>query len=279
MKQAWILLAVVGLLVLAGCSSAPAPPQPGSPAFLWGAAKSSYQAGDFLKASDNLANLSKSENEFAARALPWSMVITAGIAKGYIDLAENFDAGARANRANPMPFRRQAVLFRGYASNAALQTAESLHKFLTTPAVKAPAVGLDFPYPAGSPNEPVQLQRVAKGMLFPEAEIESLQKAMMQRGVIQATAALTGSGEDAAAAAALFAKGNVQVKTEAYLLGLAKTMVDQADLFGPKQLDQPNRAKVLLGEAEEALKLVPESKQTKDLAAKIAKIRKAFKAT
>src|ERR1035437_2214362 len=97
-----IALGALGL-VAAGtsCSSGPQPPQPGTPAFYWATAKETYRAGDFLKASENLQRILVSENEFTARARAWDTVISAGLTQGYIELADNWEAGARANRPNP----------------------------------------------------------------------------------------------------------------------------------------------------------------------------------
>jgi hypothetical protein len=272
------VLTVVGLTLIAvGCESAPAPPQPGSPAFLWGAAKSTYGQGDFLKASDNLGTLARGESEFAPRAMPLSIVLTTGIAQAYIDLSENLEFGARANRANPAPFRRQSQLVRGYASTSALQTAETLHKFLGTPAGKAESIVYEFPFPTGGANEPVGLQRVSKGILFPDAEMEALQKAMIQRGVLRAVLRATGAGEDPAKGLEMFKAGEVKIPRATFYLGIARSLYDQADLFGGKKLDQPNRIKMLCGQAEEALKAIPESKETKELQAKITKMVKAIK--
>jgi hypothetical protein len=268
--------AVVGFCAIAiSCSSAPQPPKPGTPAFIWGAARTTYASGDFLKASDNLSQIAKSENEFAVRSQPILLVLECGIAQGYTDLAENFENGARANRANPMPFRKQATLFRNYASAAAIQTAETTQKFLA--GAKTDAVAFEFGYPSGSASEPVQLQRVAKGMIVPDAEIEHLQKAMVQRGVLQAVTRATGSGNDVAKALDLFKTGDVKIPRAAFVLALAKALHEQAGLFGPKKFDQPLRVAMLCKQSEDAVKTIPESKETKDLLAQIAKTRKTSK--
>src|SRR5579859_5263367 len=124
MPRAFLAFAVAGFsLIAAGCSSGPRPPQPGTPAFYWAAARSTYTQGDFLKTSDNLSQLNTS-TEFGPRAQPWSIVIQAGLAKGYMDLAENFEYGAHANRANPTPFIRQVQQLRSLASSAAIQLVE-----------------------------------------------------------------------------------------------------------------------------------------------------------
>ena len=64
-----IALGALGL-VAAGtsCSSGPQPPQPGTPAFYWAAAKETYRAGDFLKTREHLQRILATENEFSARA-------------------------------------------------------------------------------------------------------------------------------------------------------------------------------------------------------------------
>ena len=100
------------------------------PAFTWGAAKETYHSGDYRKASETLVQLIGTDNEFTARARPLAAVISAGLAQGYFDIAESYEAGARANRANPTPFRKQVSSARSLASAAALEFAETMHAFL-----------------------------------------------------------------------------------------------------------------------------------------------------
>jgi hypothetical protein len=268
---------VVGfILMAASCSFGPQPPRPGTPEFLWSAAKTTYAAGDFPKANDNLSQLAKSDSEFTARAEPWSMVISAGMAQAYMDLADNFEAGAGANRANPTPFRRQVSVFRSQANAVVMQYAETVHKFLGDN--KSDSIALEFGYPAGSAAVPGQLERVAKGMIVPDADIESLQKAMVQRGVLLSATRAVGAADDPAKALEIFKAGDVKAPRPIFLTATAKALIDEADLFSPKKLDQPARAAMLCDEAEAALKSIPESKQTKELMGRIAKIRKATKA-
>jgi hypothetical protein len=277
MPRAFLAFAVAGLsLIAAGCNSGPRPPQPGTPAFYWAAAKSTYAQGDFLKTSDNLSQLGNSP-EYGVRAEPWSIVMSAGLAKGYMNLAENFEYGSRANRANPTPFRRQVQQLRSLASTAAMQCAETVHKFLDSN--KDDPVLLEFSYPTGSAAEPVQLQRVAKGMLPPAAEIEDLQRSMLRRGVLLTVTRVVGAGDDSAKALDTFKTPEVKVPRAVFLMAIAKALVDEADLYTPTKLDQPDRLNLLCEQATDALKAVPESKETKDLSAKIAKLRKPGKKT
>src|SRR5512146_768726 len=86
------------------CSTGPTPPKPGSPAFYWNAAKTAYAAGDYQKASENLENVARTENEYTGRALAWNLVLMSGIVNGNMQIADNFEYGAKANRGNPTPF-------------------------------------------------------------------------------------------------------------------------------------------------------------------------------
>jgi hypothetical protein len=268
----------VGLsLIVAACNSGPQPPQPGTPAFLWSAARTTYEKGDFLKANDSLTQLAKSDSEFSARAQPWSIMISAGVTQAYGELADNFDLGAKTNRVNPTAFRRQVSLFRSQASPSAMQCAEIAHKFLNEN--KADSIALDLGFPSGNAAEPVQLQRVAKGMLFPDAEIEALHKAMVQRGVLLSVTRAVGAGDDAAKALEIFKKGDVKIARPVFLLAVAEALTEQADLFSSKRLGQSNRLTLLCDEAEEALKSIPATKETKDLTGRISKMRKAAKGT
>jgi hypothetical protein len=265
------LAAGIGLLAVS-CSSRPAPPKPGSPAFFWSAARTTYAAGDFLKAHENLQQLAKGESEFAARAQPWAVILPAGISQAYAELADSFDAGARLNRANPMPFRRQASMFRKLSANYALQSAEGLQKVV---ADKADTLVLALPFPSGSAAEPVALQRIATGILFPDTEIEALQRAMVQRGVLLSVARFTGADDDAAKALELFKAGEVKVPRPVFLLAGARAMHRNAGLFVPTKLDQPDRINLFCDQAEQALKGLPGSKEITDLSSQIAKSRKA----
>ena len=68
MRSKFSVFTIVGAcLIAAGCNSGPQPPQAGTPAFYWSAAKSTFAAGDYLKAADNLSQLAGSNSEFTLR--------------------------------------------------------------------------------------------------------------------------------------------------------------------------------------------------------------------
>jgi hypothetical protein len=261
---------ILGLMVSSCGPSAPQGPQPGTPAFYWAAANETYRAGDYLKTNQNLDRVSKSENEFAARAVVWECVVSSGLARGYAVLADKYEMGGRTNRDNPAPFRRQVSNLRVAASDAGVQLAESFHRL----SPEAKGVPLDFPFPAGNAAEPPGLQKVSNGTLISDAELELLQKAMLQRGVLMSVCDAVGARDNTAKALEIFQKGNVEAPAEVFRMAMATMLHESALVFGPDKLDQPNRVKLLCNEATQVLKTMPASKQTKDLSTKIQKTLK-----
>jgi hypothetical protein len=270
-----IALSILGLLVVGtSCSSGPQPPQPGTPAFFWAAAKETWRAGDFLKTSENLQRIMATDNEYTARARAWDTAISAGITQAYIELADAWEAGARANRANPTPFRKQVSTLRSLASAMAIQYTEDLHKVVE--ADKDPNILLAFAFPAGAAAQPAGLKRIAGGILVQDSERELLESAMLQRGVLMSVCAATGSPDDAAATQEKLKTGEFRVPRDTFILASAKSLQEQSDLFTYTKLDQPNRLKLMSQEALKALGAVPQNKETKSLTDKIqARLKKA----
>lgn len=267
-KFAFFCAVLVIVPVFSSCSSGgPKPPQPGTPAFYWAAAKETYRNGDFVKTNDNLAQITKTDNEFTARARLWEIVTSSGMAQAYMELADVYDAGAKARRENPTPFRREASRLRTAASSAALQFAESFHALQA--ANKDPKLALEFDFPSGNAAQPVELKKISSGIVLQESEAELVTKAMAQRGVLRAASRAVGAPDDPPKAAEIYKPGKAEVATDVFRVQMATMLHDEAQLFGPTKLDQPQRVKLLCDEAVEALKAVPASKQTKELMTKI----------
>ena len=275
LTAAAIALSIAGLLAAGtSCSSGPQPPQPGTPAFFWAAARETWHGGDFLKTSENLQRILATDNEYTARARAWDTAISAGLTQAYIELADAWEAGARANRANPTPFRKQVSTLRSLASASAIQYTEDLHKVVE--ADKDPNILLAFAYPAGATAPPAGLKRVSGGILVQDSERELLQAAMLQRGVLLSICAAAGSPDDAAATQEKMKTGELQVPRDAFILASVKSLQEQSELFTGTKLDQPNRLKMMSQEALKALGAIPQSKESKSLNDKIqARLKKA----
>src|SRR3954454_5518714 len=114
------LLVLVALFGLTSCSG-PSPARAGSAEFYWSAAKETYTAGDYLKTLDDLDRLIETKNEYTARAIPWSLMLTSGVAAGYIELADAYASGARIRKTNAVAFHRKAAEYRSMADPLVLR--------------------------------------------------------------------------------------------------------------------------------------------------------------
>jgi hypothetical protein len=276
--RAFSILAVVSsglmLLMTMSCSPGSDAVRVGTPAFYWSGAKEAYAAGDYLKTIEHLENLAKTQNEFTARAMPWELILTSGMVKGYMELADNFEYGAKANLANSAAFRRQMTANRTYANTLALQFARTYQEFQKN---KDPQVRLDFPFPTGSPLPSPQLTKIGSGAILSPDVIEDVRRAHLQTSVLHEACSAVGSPDDVAKSQEVF-KG-AQIPREVFLFAMADSLHEQAKLYVRSKLDQPNRVEFFATQSLETLKQVPESKATKALADKIQKTLKSLKST
>lgn len=259
------------------CSSGPRAPEMGTPAFYWAAAKETFAAGDYVKTIDHLDRAMKGSAEYDAQARPWLLVLTGGLFRGYAELADAFETGARANRANPAVFRRHTSDFRRFARGLSLQFAENVRAFET----KNPGeqVALAFEFPGGSQAQPPQLSQITSGAVPTQTTVADVTKRMIQRNLILAVAQASGAGEDSSKAQQIFISGEVKVPRNDFRLFLGQMLQEQAELYGRTKLDEPERVKLFSQEAETAIKGLPESKEVKTLNEKIKKALKPSKKT
>lgn len=268
-------IAIGALILSTSCSSGPKPPEKGTPAFYWQAAKETSAAGDFVKTSEHLSKIIKTDNEFTAKAMVWKLVVSSGLARGYMEYADAFELGARNNKANQMPFRKQANDLRTLANAVALETAEVFSQFKEKN--KDAEVVFAFPFPNASPAIPPQLSKAGQGLMMQSEEIETGLQGMLKRSVLMATCAAAGAKEDVAKTEGLFKAGEVKVPRATFLQFMAKTLYDEAQLYSEMKLNNPERMKIFLTQAQEAIKSVPETKDTKELAKKIEESLKKVK--
>ncbi len=260
-------------LILFSCSSSDAP-QPGTPAFYWAAAKETYAAGDYHKTAEHLGNILSSQNDYVARAQPWMLILTSGMAHGYMDLADAFESGGRANQSQSTGFHRLVNEYRGSASRMSLQFAETFGNFQS----KDDYVTLAFPLPTGSSSEVALLTRVSKGAMPPAGEVETAQKSAIQRAVLLASCRAAGAAGDPAKAQDLLKSGEAKVPRATFVQAMAAALYEQSQLYSHNKMDDPEKMKIFCSRAQGALKLLPASKESDDLNKKIEATLKKSKA-
>jgi hypothetical protein len=268
-----ILLALplpIALIGLTACSSAPRGPQPGTPAFYWQAAQETFANKDYLKAADHLRQVVRSGSEFAKPAQAMRLVLAAGLAKGYGELAATYESGANANTFKPMPLRKVSSNYMKLAETRALDFGETFPKFEA--GSQDANIVLEFGYPSADMTDPPELKKVLAGSLPDEPGQTTFERKMLEKSIALTACAAVGAANDPAKAQAAFQAGRPQVPREVFLLAMANTMYDLAQLFGRKKLDHPQRVEFFVGEARDALKQVKESKESKTLSAKLDKL-------
>lgn len=264
------ILALLGLgLLLLSCTSGPPPPARGTPGWYWQAADETFAAGDVAKASEHLESLAKPGNEYADRAMPWRMVITGGMATGYMKVADGFQAGARANQIQATAFRRQMNEFRTQAERQALQFAQVVMGFQK--AGSEGAVPLAFPFPKGSSLPVAEITKSAEGIMLSESEVATAERRSIEREIQRMACLVVGAEDDVAKAQGVFGAENATVGRNTFVMGAAVKLNELAGYFGPRKIDRPDRVKQLNEIALELVKGLPESDDSKALIENIEK--------
>ena len=271
-KRTLVLCAALSAFFLfMSCSSGPAAPEKGTPAFYWQAARETYASGDYAKTLEDLDNLVATDNEFTARALPWSLVLTSGLASGYMELADNYAIGARVNKSDPSAFRRVVSNSRGSANRLALQFADNFGKL---DKLKDSNITLAFAFPKGSGGQVTQFVKVTSGMILPAAEADMAQQRSLERGVVLATCRAAGAPDDAAKTAEIMKTGVTQIPRDTFMMAMTQSLYEESQLYTATKLDEPQKMQILCQRAQAAIKGLPESKETKELSVKIEKAMK-----
>lgn len=266
---------ILVICALSACSSGPTAPEKGSPAWLWQASKEAFGKGDWVKTSEQLGKLSSGSSEFAEKARPWELLVLAGMADGYIELADAYELGVRANKSNPAQFRKSISEYRNQANRISLAFAEKFAKFQKES--KGDAIALDFAFPKGSAGAPIALGRIQQGIAIPQPEAAELQTNMVGRGVVMAVCDAVDASGDPAKGADAFKSGSASVPRPKFVGYLAGELYKFSQLYVSTKLDMPDRVKYFLTAAGGAAAAAPDSKEKKDLLSKIDAAKKKVK--
>lgn len=253
-------LAATLCLSLVSCSESgkPRPPQPGTPPFFWAAANNAWQKGNIEVTAERLRDITSSQNEFTARAQVWLMAISTGLAQAEMDWSNVLDEGRLKARDSNFDYRRHISAARSASGQQAMRAIEIAHDFV--PKLTDPEIPLDFKPIAGSAEMPPDLARISQGYPVQPVDLDKMRNLMHVRGVVRASTRLAAAAAD---------PGKTKITRDAYMLHLAKELMDLTALYAPKKLDQPARIKLLCEEAGEALKAIPASDETKKLQQRI----------
>ncbi len=271
----WTPLFVVAALAGAlstSCSSGPSGPRAGTPEWFWQAAKETYAAGDLEKTQTDLEEVVKSDNENKDQAALWRACISAGLARGYMEMGNTLAGAMKDDPKLVDDFTVRVQDLRRNARRHAINFTESIG-VLRKIAEAQPTVKLQFPFPDGSANESPSLISLKEGQKIPPTQIDAAVDYTLKRGLVLQAAAMVGAGDDVAKAQAEFQSGAAEIPRLVFLQAMAKSLYEVSALFGREQLHDPKIQKVMLDSALQCLEpaLEAEDAQLKQHAEEIKK--------
>jgi hypothetical protein len=243
-----ILLPVALLFVSCSSTEKASAPKLGSPAYSFNAANESLKRGDYVSAYESLGKVVSNQSEFTAQARVLHVVLGAGLARGYMELADMYENGAKFHRTNPQDYRSRIPAIRRRAAQMAFQFAENLRTVREDQTAK-----LDFTTMTPDAAEPAALAKVKQGLVLMPSDHEALIEGMAKHSVSEIAKEIGGNPT-----------------REVFLTAMARALTAQADLFSQRKLDEPKKAHALLSEALTVVKGLPETKETKELGTKIS---------
>jgi hypothetical protein len=233
------LLLALAMLGLAACSGpVTSSARVGTPEFYWYAAKETYAAGDYVKTANHLDHLIDGQNEYTARAVPWSLVLTSGMAAGYMELADSYVAGARVNKRNALAFHRKATDYRTMASPLVLRFAQNVEKMNKVP---AGGVQLAFGLPKGAAAPSPLLANIAAGMQLNSTDEEQVQVLTVQRNVLLAVCRAAGAPNDAARTEEVLSHASALIPRSAFESTISQILTLESALYAREKLDDPEK--------------------------------------
>jgi hypothetical protein len=204
-----------------------------------------------MKTADHLEHLLEDQNPYTARAIPWYLVLTSGMADGYIRLADQYAAGARSHKSAAAAFRKKTSAYRTMASQLALRFAQNSDKLQQVPLGTMP---LGFAAPKGAPAEPALLSQIAAGVELTPGDAETAEVLTLQHSVLMAACRAAGAPNDLAKAEDVFARVRAGVPRATFGNAIAYMLESESALYGRDKLDEPEKLAVLRDRAQLALK-------------------------
>jgi hypothetical protein len=259
-----VIIAIPCLLLwlpLTSCSTGPQKPKQGTPAFYWDAAKETLAKRDYLKTTEHLRRVIRTENEFTQRAAPFRLAVASGLAQGYLDIATDLQKGVKASKLPPAALRKTMADYRLLAETRSLEFAETFILYVKSP--KQENVLLDFPFPQVATGEIAERSQIQGGAVLSPEVMTAVERRMIERSVPEGVAASVGAPGDIAKARAAFQSGSAQVPREVFMQAMVDSLYQQMGMFSRAVLNKPDRLFVFANQGLEALKTMEANEHNK----------------
>jgi hypothetical protein len=189
------------------------------------------------------------------------LAIASGLAQAYLDMANDFQSGVKANKLNQAPGRKMMGDYRVMAETRVLEFVETLIAYNKTK-VQDPVI-LEFPFPQVASGEIRERAQIQGGLLLSQETITLYERKMIERAVPEAVAAAVGATGDFAKAQAIFQGGKAPVPRNVFLHAMIESLDEQARLFSRAALNKPDRLFILANQGLETLKTMEDNEDNK----------------
>ena len=221
----------------------------------WKQVNREYESGDYIDTLNYLNDLLRTENDYTARAAAWKVVILGGIARSSLEIEEACDKGtSRVAAWDSGPYKNCVEQFRWRARTRTLDLIDALSEF-EAKSGSGGDVLLDFPLPKASFGRHTMIGRTRAGAMPVEKAFEPAAARLVDRHIYLQVRDFVGTDDDAAVKS-MFETPPVTVAKEAVLVGVAKTLLVAAAVFGKDRLDDTPKRSATLKRARECLQPV-----------------------
>ena len=242
------LLLVVLPLAVAVTACTPAPE--GTP--YWRQVHREYESRDYIDTLNYLDDLLRTDNVFTARAAAMKLAILGGMARAALEIEQACADGIyKVAEWDSGPYKSCVDQFRWKARTRTLGLIDALTEFEKVTAT-ADTVELDFPLPEASAAPSSIVGRTRAGALPVAKVFEPAVARIVDRHIVLQVGDLVAT-EDFAAVKGMFESLPVTVPKETFLLGVGKTLLAAAGVFGKRRLDDSVKRSATLKRARECL--------------------------
>jgi hypothetical protein len=218
----------------------------------WKQVNREYESRDYIKTLNYLDDLLRTENDYTARAAALKVVILGGMARSALEIEEACAKGIyRVKRSDSGPYKTCIEGFRWRARTNTLGLIDALNEFEKS-AEASGTVSLDFPLPDASSAPSPMIGRTVAGSIPVEKVFEPSVARNVDRQILLQVCDLVATAE-VAAVKDMFASPPVTIPKETFLVGVAKTLLVAAAVFGEDQLADPAKRSATLKRARECL--------------------------
>jgi hypothetical protein len=217
----------------------------------WKQVNREYESHDYINTLNYLNDILRTENDYTARAAALKVVILGGMTRSALEIEAACAAGiSRVAAWEAGPYKNCIEQFRWRSRTNILSLIDALSE-LEKGAAASGTVSLDFPLPEASSETSPLIGQTRAGAMPVEKIFEPSVVRIVDRHIFLQVCDLVATDE--AAVKEIFESRPVIVPKETFLVGVAKTLLAGAEVFGEDRLNDSAKRSATLERARECL--------------------------